>query len=88
MTIINDILDFSKLEAGRFELERNPFSLRSLLKEVIQPMEPTAYRKNIRLHFKVDANVPSTLVGDQTKLMQILPKLLDNSLKFTQEGLV
>jgi len=86
MTIINDILDFSKLEAGRFEMERNPFSLKSILKEVIQPMEPTAYRKNVRLHFNIEAGVPDTLVGDQTKLMQVLTNLVDNSLKFTKEG--
>jgi len=88
MTIINDILDFSKLEAGRFEVERNPFSLKSILQEVIQPMEPTAYRKNIRLHFEVDADVPDTLIGDQTKLIQVLTNLVDNSLKFTKKGQV
>lgn len=86
MTIINDILDFSKLEAGRFEVERYPFALAAILQEVIQPMEPTAHRKNIRLACRIEANVPQMLMGDQTKLMQVLTNLVDNSLKFTRQG--
>jgi PAS domain S-box-containing protein len=88
MTIINDILDFSKLEAGRFELEKQPFSLRSVLKEVMQPVEPTAHRKNLQLKLMVAPDVPEVLVGDQTKLMQVLTNLIDNSLKFTRNGYV
>lgn len=88
MTIINDILDFSKLEAGRFELDPQPFLLRPLLKEVIQPMEITAQRKNLQLRLTVDASVPDQLTGDQTKLMQVLTNLIDNSLKFTRQGRV
>ena len=88
MTIINDILDFSKLEAGRFELDPQPFLLRPLLKEVIQPMEITAQRKNLQLRLTVDASVPDRLTGDQTKLMQVLTNLIDNSLKFTRQGRV
>jgi PAS domain S-box-containing protein len=86
MTIINDILDFSKLEAGRFELDRDRFSLRSVLRDVIQPMEPTAQRKNLRLRISIDPAIPDALIGDQTKLMQVLTNLIDNSLKFTQRG--
>ncbi len=86
MTIINDILDFSKLEAGRFELERRPFALRPMLDEVIRPMEPTAQRKDLQLRLTVDAAVPKVVVGDQTKLMQVLTNLIDNSLKFTRKG--
>jgi len=88
MTIINDILDFSKLEAGRFELEQHPFSLRGLLQEVVQPMEPTVRRKNLQLKLTVDAAVPDGIQGDQTKVMQVLTNLLDNSLKFTRKGYV
>jgi PAS domain S-box-containing protein len=88
MTIINDILDFSKLEAGRFELDPQPFSLRTLLKEVIQPMELTAQRKNLAIRLTVDPTTPDMLVGDQTKLMQVLTNLVDNSLKFTRKGQV
>lgn len=88
MTIINDILDFSKLEAGRFELARQPFSLRSALKEVIRPMEPTAQLKHLQIRLTVDPAVPDMLIGDQTKLMQVVTNLIDNSLKFTRKGYV
>jgi PAS domain S-box-containing protein len=88
MTIINDILDFSKLEAGRFELEQQPFSLRDLLSEVIQPMEPTVRKKNVQLSLEVDPAVPDIIQGDQTKVMQVLTNLIDNSLKFTKNGFV
>lgn len=88
MTIMNDILDFSKLEAGRFEPERLPFFLVDLLRDVVQPMEPTAKRKNIRLDYHLDPAIPSPLLGDQLKLMQVLTNLIDNSLKFTRHGYV
>ena len=86
LTIINDILDFTKLEAGRFEVERHPFELKKLIEEVLLPMEPTAQRKNVRLRFHLATEIPPTLVGDQTKLMQVLTNLIDNSLKFTRQG--
>ena len=88
LTIINDVLDFSKLEAGRFELERRPFSLRGMLSDVLRPMEPTARRKHLELRTTVAAEVPATVVGDQNKLMQVLTNLVGNSLKFTRTGVV
>jgi PAS domain S-box-containing protein len=86
MTIINDILDFSKLEAGRYELHPQPFSLRGAMKEIIRPMEPTVQGKNLQFSLTVDAAVPDVMVADQTKLMQVLTNLIDNSLKFTRKG--
>jgi PAS domain S-box-containing protein len=88
MTIMNDVLDFSKLEAGRFEIERQPVVLASLLREIIQPMKPTAERKNIRLSSQIAPEIPSPVIGDQIKLMQVITNLLDNSLKFTKRGYV
>lgn len=88
MTIINDILDFSKLEAGRFELEQRPFDVRGMLREVMEPMAPTARRKGLQLKMDVESAVPGQVLGDQTKVMQILTNLVDNSLKFTRKGFV
>ena len=88
LTIINDVLDFSRLEAGRFELERRPFSLRGMLSDVLRPMEPTARRKNLELRTTVAPEVPATVVGDQNKLVQVLTNLVGNSLKFTRKGMV
>jgi PAS domain S-box-containing protein len=88
MTIINDILDFSKLEAGRFEVEQHPFSVRRLLREVMLPMEPSGRKKNVQLNLTVDPGVPDTVLGDPTKVIQVLTNLIDNSLKFTEKGFV
>ena len=86
MTIINDILDFSKLEAGRYDLEFQTVSLSLLLQEVLGPMEVTARRKNIFLELQIESNMPTHVRVDQTKLMQVLTNLVDNSLKFTKQG--
>lgn len=86
MSIINHILDFSKLEAGRFELESQPFSLRNALDEIIGPMTPAIRLKNLQFTLTVDAAIPDFVLGDQTKLMQILTNLIDNSVKFTLKG--
>ena len=86
LTMINDVLDFSKLEAGRFELERRPFSLRGMLSDVLRPMETTVQQKHLQLRNTVAQDVPETVVGDQTKLVQVLTNLVDNSLKFTRKG--
>lgn len=88
LTIINDVLDFSKLEAGRAELEQRPFSLHGMLSEVLRPLEPIARRKNLRLSTTVAAEVPATVVGDQTKLVQVLTNLVSNGLKFSLKGFV
>ena len=88
MTIINDILDFSKLEAGRFEIEQHSFSLRDLLREIVQPMEPTLRRKGVQFKMTIDPAIPDCIQGDQTKVMQVLTNLIDNSLKFTRKGCV
>ncbi|MBM9614451.1 response regulator [Desulfobulbus rhabdoformis] len=88
MTIINDILDFSKLEAGRYDLEVQPLSLKHLLQEVLGPLEVTARRKNIILESQIAPEVPCSVFADQTKLMQVLTNLVDNSLKFTKHGKV
>nr|WP_320012066.1 ATP-binding protein [uncultured Desulfobulbus sp.] len=88
MTIINDILDFSKLEAGRYDLEIQTISLEHLVQEVLGPLEVTARRKNIHLVAHIAPELPATLPADQTKLMQVLTNLVDNSLKFTKNGKV
>ena len=86
LTIINDILDFSKIEAGMVNIEKIPFSPAALLHSVNVMFLPKANDKHIQLNFSASGNLPETLIGDPTRLTQILVNLISNSLKFTSEG--
>jgi two-component system, sensor histidine kinase len=86
LTIINDILDFSKIESGKLDLEEHPFDLRSCVEESIELLAPKAAEKKLDLAYELDDSVPDTVVGDVTRLRQILVNLVGNAIKFTAEG--
>ncbi len=86
LTIINDILDFSKIEAGRMELESSPFDLTECVESALDLMAARASEKGVELVGDVRPDVPRIVVGDVTRLRQILLNLLSNSLKFTEVG--
>ncbi|PKL76199.1 MAG: hypothetical protein CVV27_11505 [Candidatus Melainabacteria bacterium HGW-Melainabacteria-1] len=86
LTLINDILDLSKIEAGKFELQYEPVSLRDLLEEVIRIFAPKAEDKQVALLLEIDPALPSALILDEIRLRQILFNLLGNALKFTDSG--
>jgi len=86
LTIINDILDFSKIEAGKLDLENHPFDLRDCIESALDLLAPKAAEKKIDLAYLIDSNVPPTIVGDVTRVRQILINLLSNAVKFTEKG--
>ncbi|NGZ28587.1 MAG: response regulator [Magnetococcales bacterium] len=86
LTLINDILDLSKIEAGKVQLENEPFDLRALVDEAVQMFSLRAHAKGLKLQVKVDESVPSRQWGDANRLRQILVNLLGNALKFTHKG--
>jgi len=86
LTIINSILDFSKIEAGRLELEYQPFGLRDCIESAIDLLANEASRKSLNLAYVVDGEFPESIIGDVTRLRQVLINLLGNSLKFTEQG--
>lgn len=89
LSLINDILDLSKIEAGEFELEKLPFSLKNLLDEIDSILRPVAHQKGIKLEIEKPAPaVPLTLEGDSHRLRQILINLVNNAIKFTEHGSV
>ena len=88
LTIINDILDFSKIEAGRMELDRDPFDVRECVDSVAALIGSMASEKGIRLNADVAPDVPAAIVGDASRLRQILLNVLNNAVKFTDEGSV
>ena len=86
LTIINDILDYSKIVVGKLDIERYPFDLRRCLEEAMDLISAEAGEKNINLAYFIDDSVPAALVGDVTRLRQVLVNLLSNAIKFTHRG--
>ncbi len=86
LTIINDILDFSKIEAGKMALEEQPFDLRECVESAMDLLRVKAAEKGVELAYEVAPDVPPAIVGDVTRLRQILVNLLSNAVKFTETG--
>jgi two-component system, sensor histidine kinase and response regulator len=86
LTILNDILDFSKIEAGRLALDEAEFSVRHCVDGVADLLFPRAYERGIELAVMVASDVPDRLVGDGTRLRQVLLNLVGNAVKFTERG--
>jgi two-component system, sensor histidine kinase and response regulator len=84
--LLNDLLDFSRMEAGRFELDDEPFRLRDTLDAVAKTLSLRAYEKGLELACRVDPDVPDHLRGDGRRLRQILMNLVGNAIKFTTQG--
>ena len=88
LAIINDILDFSKIEAGRMELEVVPFELRACVDSVLTLIGTLASAKGIGVTCEYGEGIPTVLLGDVTRLRQILLNVLNNAVKFTEAGTV
>ena len=86
--IINDILEISKIEAGMIDFEKRPLSVKEILKSLNAMLAQKAKEKNIELVFECNNNVPDILLGDPTRLTQILINLIGNAIKFTPKGRV
>ncbi len=86
MEIINEILDFSKIEAGKLYLEESPFSLREFLGDTMKSLAVRLTEDDLELAWHVDAEVPDWVIGDATRLRQIIVNLVGNSIKFTKQG--
>jgi signal transduction histidine kinase/DNA-binding response OmpR family regulator/tetratricopeptide (TPR) repeat protein len=86
LVIINDILDFSKIEAGQMNLEEDAFDLRECVESALDLVRHPAAQKNLELLYQIEPGVPSTILGDVTRLRQILVNLLNNAIKFTDAG--
>lgn len=88
LEIINHILDFSRMEQGELELENAPFALRPLLQECIEVCRKHASHKRLAVTHGIDGSIYDYLEGDAKHLKQVLSALLDNAVKFTEEGVI
>jgi CheY-like chemotaxis protein/HPt (histidine-containing phosphotransfer) domain-containing protein len=86
LTITNDILDFSKIESGKLDLEKSPFDLRACVEDALDLLAARAAEKKLELAYQMDDSIPTRLLGDVTRLRQVLVNLLSNGVKFTASG--
>lgn len=86
LTLLNDILDFSKIESGKMELEEYPFELKTCIEDSLDLLAAKAVEKKLDILHLIDQNVPPYLIGDVTRLKQILINLTSNAIKFTDTG--
>ena len=88
LTIINDILDFSKIESQNMELERYLFDIESAITEIVDLFSLQASKAGLSIKYKIADEVPAYVIGDATRLKQIIINLVNNALKFTEEGVI
>ncbi|WP_440115774.1 PAS domain S-box protein [Paenibacillus sp. QZ-Y1] len=86
LNILNDILDFSKLESGKMAIAYEPFSLREMLEQVAELFSPGAEKKQLKIRYRLNPDIPQFMVGDAMRIRQILVNLVSNALKFTDQG--
>ena len=86
LEIINDILDFSKIESGRLELESQPMDLRTVLEDSLDLLAAKAAEKKLDLVYQMEDGIPGAVLGDVTRLRQVLVNLVGNAVKFTERG--
>ena len=86
LTIINDILNFSKIESGKMELERRPLEVPACIEEAFDVLAARAAEKNLDLGYQIEDALPCSVLGDVTRLRQILVNLIGNAVKFTSSG--
>ncbi len=86
LAIINNILDLTKIEAKMVELEYQPFNLQSCIEASLDLVAASAQEKRLSITYTIEDNTPTIILGDPTRLSQILINLLNNAVKFTEKG--
>ncbi len=86
LSLINNVLDFSKIEAGKLDIEHVEFGLRDTVAGILKSLAVAAHKRGIELVLNVEPTVPNRVVGDPTRLRQILVNLVGNAIKFTEQG--
>lgn len=86
LVLINDVLDFSKAGSGQLQLEREPVDLAACIESAFDLVASKAAQKNLELLYSIESDVPAAVVGDVTRLRQVLVNLVSNAVKFTEQG--
>lgn len=86
--LVQDLLDFSQIEAGKINLEKNPFSLAEIIREVAANLQSVYQQKNIDLQISIDKKLNQPIIGDAFRLKQVLINIIGNAYKFTPDGYI
>lgn len=86
LSLLNDLLDFSKIEAGQLSIEERAFNLKDTLQDIVNIMSPVTLEKGLDLSYDFPEDIPETVIGDSTRIKQILMNLMSNAIKFTETG--
>jgi signal transduction histidine kinase/CheY-like chemotaxis protein len=86
LSVINDILDFSKIESGKLQLDQHPFNVRNCIEDVLDLFASRAGEKNLELIYGIGDDVRENIIGDETRIRQMLINLVGNAVKFTERG--
>ncbi len=86
LVIINDILDFSKIDAGKMEFDHSPFDLRNLIEECLELFSKQVNEKGLEINYLLSPGLPLSLLGDASRIRQVINNLLGNAIKFTEKG--
>lgn len=88
LSLLNDVLDFSKIEAGKLDLENEPIGCAEIFNDVARLYESQAVQKNLKFNKTIANSIPSNILGDATRIRQIVLNLVANAIKFTEKGSV
>lgn len=86
MGLVNKVIDLSKIEAGEIELNKQPFDLKHMVKQLILSIQPELNKKNLACFHDIDLKIPDLLIGDEVKVRQVLSNLVANAIKYTDTG--
>lgn len=88
MGLVNNVIDLSKIEAGQIEVDKKPFDLKNMVKQIILSIRPELNKKNLACFHEIDPKIPDFLVGDEIKVQQVLTNLVTNAIKYTDNGYI
>ncbi|WCT55456.1 ATP-binding protein [Paenibacillus kyungheensis] len=86
ISLVNNILDLSKMEAGKMQLDHDPFDLINVIEDLLYSVSPRAFQKEVEVILAIESEIPLFVMGDALKVRQMIMNLVQNSIKFTHQG--